>query len=308
MKRFVPLLGAIALSLAIGAPVLAQDPAIPTEGAVHFVFDGDYTLAAGDEALSIVVVQGDASVEGTARDVTVLGGTLTLRGTVETLTIIDGRAELESGSRVLGDVAQLSGVVDRSPDAYVGGSVTSIAQTLAPLGLFLGGALILFWIGTALMLLLAGLALAAFAARQVRAAERVISGDPVKAFVVGLLMIIVPPLVIVALALTIVGLPLALSLLLLIWPTLAFVGYLVAAIWIGDWLLTRTGRTQPAERPYLAAFVGLIVAGVLGLIPIVGAVISIFGLGAVTIAGWRVLVRRSGDSHTLSSQPVPLAG
>lgn len=308
MKRLIPLIAALTLAFAVGAPALAADPETPAEGPVHFIVDGDYTLAAGDEALSIIVIQGDALVEGTARDLTVLGGTATLRGTVQTLTIVDGRAELEAGSRVLGDVVQLNGVVNRTADAFVGGSVTSLGESLAWMGVWLGGALILFWIGTALMLLLAGLALAAFAARQVRAAEAVISRDPLKAFVVGLLMIFVPPLLIVALALTIVGLPLALSLLLLIWPTLAFVGYLVAAIWLGEWLLARAGRTQPAERPYLGAFLGLIVAGVLGLIPIVGAVISIFGLGAVTVAGWRVLVGRSGSRPGLTTQPAPIAG
>ena len=61
----------------------------------------------------------------------------------------------------------------------------------------------------------------------------------------------------ILLAATVIGLPLALSTLFFVWPALAFIGYLVAAIWIGEWLLRAAGRRQRAERPYLAAVVGL---------------------------------------------------
>lgn len=309
MKRLVPLVGVIALSLGLAAPALAADPVLPATGTVQIVIDGDLSWPSGQHAAALVVIQGDALVEGSALNVTVLGGTVTLAGTVQTLTVVDGRAELLAGSRVLGDVVQLNSLVHRTGDAYVGGSVQSLAESMAGFGLFLGTALVLFWVGAALAMLVAALLLAAFAARQVRTAEAIISAEPLKTFLVGLGMIVIPPLAIVLLALTIVGLPLALTLLFMIWPTLAFVGYLVAAIWIGEWLLVRMGRTEPTDRPYLGAIVGMVAAGILGLVPLIGAVISIFGLGAVTIAGWRTLVGRPGSGEvSFSAHPAPLAG
>ena len=59
---------------------------------------------------------------------------------------------------------------------------------------------------------------------------------------------------------------------------------------------------SPADRPYAAAAVGLIVAFVLGLIPLVSAVLSILGLGAVVLASWRTL----RGNQTLT-QPSPQA-
>ena len=60
-----------------------------------------------------------------------------------------------------------------------------------------------------------------------------------------------------------------------------------------------------AERPYAAATVGLLVAFVIGLVPLVTAILSIFGLGAVVLAAWRTL-RGGGAVQPLVQQaPVP---
>jgi len=295
VKRFSSILASLLVLLIVGAPaVLAQDGTVTT-GRVLISIEGDLTVAAGEQAEVVLVVNGDALIEGTVKSVTVVEGTATLRGaTVESLTIVNGRAALETGTVISADLNQFNATIDRADGVTIGGSVRSLAESFAGFALFLGVAAIVLWIGVALATLVAGLALAGFAARQVRTAEAIISGEPIKAFLIGLAMLILPILVVVLLAITIVGLPLALSVLFFVWPTLAFVGYMVAAIWIGEWLLRSAGRRQETRRPYLAAVVGLIVAAVLGLIPLVTAVISIFGLGAVTIAGWRTLVGSSG--------------
>ena len=108
-------------------------------------------------------------------------------------------------------------------------------------------------------------------------------------FLVGLFAVIVPPILGVLAMATIVGIPTGLGLLIVVWPLVAFIGYVVAAIWLGEWLLGRREGAVRAERPYAAASVGLIVAFVIGLIPLVSAVLSIFGLGAVVLAAWRTL-------------------
>ena len=111
---------------------------------------------------------------------------------------------------------------------------------------------------------------------------------------------IVPPILAVLAMATIVGIPAGLGLLIVVWPLVAFIGYVVAAIWLGEWLLGRREGAIPAERPYAAATVGLLVAFVIGLVPFVSAVLSIFGLGAVVLAAWRTLRRTP-----TTAQPVP---
>src|SRR5690606_19844391 len=103
---------------------------------------------------------------------------------------------------------------------------------------------------------------------------------------------------------TVVGIPSGVGLLVVLWPAVAFIGYIVAAIWLGEWLLGRRDPTAaPAERPYLAAVVGLVVGFVIGLIPIAAAILSILGLGAVLLAAWRTL--RGDATRPAASVPQP---
>ena len=87
---------------------------------------------------------------------------------------------------------------------------------------------------------------------------------------------------------TVVGAPLGLGILFGLWPLLAYVGYLVAGIWIGEWLLNRSRASTPRERPYLAAVIGLVVLQLVGVVPVLGivsAIASLFGFGAVLVLG-----------------------
>ena len=309
MRRLIALLGALLILLVAGAPARAADGALPQTGRVLISIEGDVTLPAGEQADAVIVIGGDALIEGTANTVTVVGGDVILRAAVvETLAVVDGTASLETGTTVRGDVLQLDASVQRAEGAIVEGSIRPLAEDLAGLALFLGAAAVAFWIGALLTMLIAGLALAALAARQLRTAETIISREPLKAFLVGIAMVLLPPLLLIVLAATIVGLPLALSVLFVVWPALAFVGYLVAAIWIGEWLLRAAGRRQETERPYLGAVVGLVVAGLLSFVPLVGAVISVFGLGAVTIAGWRTLAGGRSAAPVRQPHTAPAGG
>lgn len=305
VRRLTAALAAVALLGLVAAPaVLAQGPNGNTSSVVVAI-NHDATVGAGEDIDALVVIGGDALIEGTARTVTVIDGTATLRGAaVDTLVVANGTADLQAGTTVAGDVIQFDSTINNTQGATLGGTVRDAAGTLAGFALFLGFAALLFWIGTALATIVAGLALAAFGARQTRSAEAIISREPVKALLVGLGMMIAVPIVAILLMISVIGLPLGLSVLLFVLPTIFFVGYLVGAIWMGEWLLGRGGRPA-AERPYLAAFVGLIIGGILGLVPLITAIISLFGLGAMTVAGWRMLVGRGGQPQPQPFQPRP---
>ena len=107
-------------------------------------------------------------------------------------------------------------------------------------------------LGFVLVTIVAGLALAALGARQVRTAETLISPEPGQTFLVGLAGLVVVPVVAILAMITDRRRPARAGHPARRWPAAAFAGYLVAGIWIGEWLLERDepeaprhGRTWP---------------------------------------------------------------
>lgn len=306
MKRLAAALAALALLAGFTAVAAAADEALPHTGRVLFVAGGDLEIGAGEQADAVVVIDGTVRVDGTVNALVVIEGTATVRGgTLETLAVINGSAELAAGTTVLGDVHRLGSTITRADGVEIRGSIRDLGGDIAAIGLFIGAAAIVLWIGFGLATLLVGLLVAGLAARQVRGATALIGRETGMTVLVGLLAIVVPPVAAVVLMLTVVGIPAGIGLLVVLWPAVAFIGYIVAAIWLGEWLLARRSpEAAPAERPYAAATIGIIVALVIGLIPVVAAILSIVGLGAVVLASWRTL--RGGMSQPrIQTQPAP---
>jgi hypothetical protein len=311
MKRFAALFASLVFIAAIAAPVaLAADETLPHSGRVLMAFGGDIAVPAGEQADVVFVADGDADIAGTVNTLTVIDGNATVHGaTVENVIVISGTLALEEGSEVLNDVRSIESTVTQADDVVVGGDIKGLDAELIALGAFLGPAMLLFAIGMLLASLLAGLLLAGLASRQVRAAERVISQEPLPVFVIGLVAAIAIPVLAVVALITIVGAPLGLGILFGILPALAFVGFLVAAIFLGEELLG-TRKEPMAERPYRAALIGIVILQVVGIVPFIGglvtAVASILGVGAILLLCWRTL--RSGTSQTAAPQgrPAPI--
>lgn len=293
LKRIVGIAGAVALAFVVLSPVaLAAEP-LPHTGRVLVSTDGDLTLPTGDHADVVVVLNGTATIHGEVNTIVVVDGALNLFGArTESVFAVRSPVEIGPDAVVQGDVMTLDALVHQTGNAEVQGEVTDMATMLVGIGAVLAPALLLVWVGFGLAMIVAGLLLAGLAARQVRDAEAVISREPVMAFAAGILGLIAFPLVGVVLIATLVGAPLGLAILLGVWPFVAFVGYLVAGIWVGDWILRRTSPERVRERPYLAAVVGLLILGVLGIVPalaILTAFASLFGLGAVILVALRTI-------------------
>jgi hypothetical protein len=298
MQRVASIAAALAVAFLLVTPVaLAADPS-PGGGQVLLAVRGDVTLTADQTADVIVVVQGTAHLAGAARTVVVVDGSAVLDGAhVDTLWAVRSTIELQPGSVVSGDVLTLDATVHRSGDADVQGSVTEITPALFALGAILAPAAILFWFGFGLATIVLGLFLAGLAGRQVRETELLIGHELVQVVLIGLASMIVVPTIAVLLMISILGAPLGLGILLLAWPLVAFLGYLVAGTWVGDWILARVEPGKVRERPYLAAATGLVVLQVVSLIPVVGLVsviASLLGFGAVLLACWRTLRGQPG--------------
>jgi hypothetical protein len=315
MRRTASIAVALLAAFLFFAPAaIAADPSRAGDRVLMAV-NGDVTVPPGEGADVVVVVKGTATINGDVRTLVIVEGTAVLNGVhADTIWAIRSTLTLQPGTVVSGDVKTLDATVNRAVDAAVLGDVTEMTPTLIALGTILAPVAILFWLGFGLATLVAGLGLAALAARQVRETERIISREPVVAAIVGIAGLILVPLVAVLLMVSIVGAPLGLGILLGAWPLLAFLGYLAAGIWVGDWVLARAQPGKVRERPYLASVVGLFLLQVVGLVPILGlvsAIASLLGFGAVIVLGWRTLVGHPGTPQAMAGPapaPAPVAG
>ena len=305
------LLFAMTLIIVGALPAMAQseESAAPAEepGWLLSANDDNVLIGAGrdiavgpaDTAAGVVVIGGAALIEGAVDGVFAVDSDVVLSGSsasVADLFIVGGTLEVGAGATI--DTLTYTGTEPTIDATASIGKQVDAQQELAPaLGalvavLIIG--IIFLIIGGFIAWLAVTLLVIAFGTLQVRRAAATISNDVLKTIVVGILMLVVPSIVFGLLLVTIVGIPLAFGLMLL-WGLVVFLGQIVVGVWIGERLLP---RARMAARPYGAAFLGMLILLLLSWTAVVPLLAGIFGTGAVTLAGWRVL--RGGGSP-----PVP---
>jgi len=299
MNRILGLLVTGLLLLGLAPAVLAADGTSDGDRILVSV-NGSLELASGDAVELVVVVNGDAQIDGSAGTVVVVNGDAVFSGAqVDNVVVVNGTATIGAGTVVSGDVGTVNGTATVDPGATVTGRVRDLGPEFAALGVILIPALLLFVIGAALVTVIVALFLAALAARQIRAAEWLISNQPGPSLLFGFLGMFILPIIGILALITVIGAPIGLLFLFFVLPTVAYFGWIVAAIWVGDWILGRMSSGRQAERPYLAAVIGVVLLGALGIVPVVGPlasfVASLFGFGALLLLGWR----------TFRNEPVP---
>jgi hypothetical protein len=309
MKRLFLVATAVAFLLAFFAPAAFAAEPRTDKGSVLVSVNGTVDVPAGDHLDLLVVVDGEARVGGEVKTIVVAGGTATLSGaTTETLVVVDGSADLQAGTTVLGDVRTLRGSVTQQPGASVLGSTKTLEADLAALGLLLIPAFILHFLGLGVAAIAAALLVAALGARQVREVESLISREPGQVLVAGIVGTVVLPLLAILMIVTVLGAPVGFGVLFILLPALAFLAWIVAAIWIGDWIVARLRGAPESGRPYLAAVLGVIGLAIAGLIPFVTAIATLFGFGALLLTAWRVLRPEAPPlAQTGATDPVPSA-
>ena len=274
---------AISLSLlALAAPVSAPAASAEDgEGAI-VVISGDVSLARGKVVEGIYIASGDARIAGDVDgDVVVFSGDVTLTGAIDgDLVVADGLVRLLPGSVVTGDVGYSDERSFVSPAARVDGEVsTQDVPDFDVVGVLLGGFILWLAIGVSAGLLGALLLLISpRAADAVHAQTRERIGPLIA---IGIAVAIVLPLAAVIAAITGLGLPLAVGLLLLLAP-LAAIAYVASA-----WALGRTIVKSPRNR-FLSFLAGLAILRLLALIPIFGLLVGlaavVFGFGLIAAA------------------------
>jgi hypothetical protein len=140
-------------------------------------------------------------------------------------------------------------------------------------------------------------------------AVRIASAEPGRSLGIGLAVMVVTPLAAGIAAVTVVGTPVALVAIVL-WLVLLAVGYLAAALALGEWGLRRFGR-EPGPWPrFLALLAVLSVLGLVRLVPFLGTLVRVaamaLGMGAIAIATARR--RRAGSASPGAPATAPGAG
>lgn len=270
--------------LALAAPASAQ---AGTETDTQVVLTGRAEVRAGERADAVVIIDGPAVIDGDVDGAVVaLNGDIRVSGTVEEdVVALNGRATIVGGARVGGDVVS-SRAPQVDPGATVEGETKTVRFSLRALGILFWVA---WWVAVTVSLLILGMLLLALAPAAMAASYAVARAERGRAIGWGLLVAVALPVVSILVMLTVVGIPLGVIGLLSL-ALLYAMGYVVAALALGRMIVK-----EPTSR-FLAFLAGLVILRVVGLIPVIGGLVtfvaSAYGVGALAIAARRA-ARRS---------------
>jgi cytoskeletal protein CcmA (bactofilin family) len=269
------------MALATPAVASAASTQAKAESAI-VVVSGDVTVARGQTVDGVYVVNGDTRIAGeVAGDVIALSGDVLVSGRIDgDLFTAGGEAHLLPSAEVTGDV----GYGDEHPrvalDARVHGDVSKqdwpdVGGVVSGIGEFV------IWLAITLSLLVFGALLLLIAPRAADALEARSRERLGPTIAIGIAVAIVLPVVAFIAAITLVGLPLAIGLGLLMLP-LATTAYLVSAYTLGRRMV------EPPRHRMLAFLAGLGALRIAAYVPVLGTIVGIaaliFGLGLIGAA------------------------
>lgn len=271
---------------AVGGRIHGSVRAAGGEIRVAAVVDRNATIAGGtvimdstaDIGRNVYLTGGTVEVNGTVRgSIIASGGTVILNGTV-------GRSvEVGGGALRVGPHAVITGnlryrvppeKVHIDPGARISGTVTALPISRG------WGLWHMLWV---LGFLVAGAAVVALFPRFTAEAAEILPQRPGRAALVGFGWICLVPVAIFILAITMIGLPLAL-LTAAVYVVSICLASVPSALWLGRRILS--GRARTGRRGALVSFlVGGLILLIIGIIPLLGGLVKLvavlLGLGAL---------------------------
>ncbi len=265
--------------------VLASAGPAAAKGKDRIVISGPVTIARGEVAKDVVVVDGNVSVAGRVTgDLVVVKGKATISGQVkgDVLSVVD-RVTVRSGARVGGDVQYVDTKPVVASGARVGGKVKRIDVDKAAGGLGLAAG-IGIWLALSVSALLLGVLLLWLVPRAAIALADTAGARKGAAIGLGVALFLGIPIIAVLLVVSLLGLPLGVVLGLALLPLYAL-AYTSSAWLLGNRILGRE------RNRFLAFLAGLAILRLLALVPILGGVVwlaaTVFGLGVLFLAAGR---------------------
>ena len=300
----------------------SEEPQRKQIGDVHR-FANDVVIKENEEAGSVVVIFGDATVDGKVHNLVVVGGKAKVNGTVDDLVVPMGSAELGPKAHLKGKTVVVGGDLKTDPDARIDGSPVEVswskleerAPALAGIknwvmqGLILGRPLphrFGWWWIAALGFAAIYLLTAAIFARPITASVEALESRPVGSFFVGVLMFILFLLLQVLLVATGIG---------IIIVPFAFCAALIAFLFgkiavyrfVGQQIGKQVG-VSALQLPLTALVLGIAVFYFLYIIPVIGfltwGLIAPLGFGAATLALFRAFRSEGGGRNNSGSTAV----
>jgi len=289
--------GRVAIRATVGGDLTAAGGQIEVDALVA----GRARLAGGSVTVlpesridgSVAVAGGSVRLAGRfKRDLRVAGGDVTLGGDIGgNVRVYAGQLTVLPGTRIGGTlVYRAANAVQLPPDVQIGGAWGPRPDPRAERGWRAapGG-----WLATALFVLavLLLLALLLLLVRVSKSTTAALAGRPWFGLWVGFAALVAVPSLAVFLALTLVGLPLAIALFLLYLAALA-IAYVIGVIYLGDRALAGAtpGREATTALRVLAFALALAVLAVIGVLPLIGGLaqfaVLLLGLGGMVLALW----------------------
>ena len=274
--------------LAAAPSASAQSDPVADGEDTQVVLTGRAEVRGGERADAVIILDGPALIEGLVDGpVVALNGDVRVTGTgvvEEVVVAMNGTAIIEDGARVGGDVVSSSSP-QVAPGATVEGEIRTARFSFRAVGILFW---IAWWVAVTISVLVLGLLLLALAPRAMAAALAVARTEIGPSIAWGLAIAIGLPVVSVLVMFSLVGIPLGLLGLLSL-GLIFTLGYVVGALAVGRLMVK-----EPTSR-YLAFLAGFVVLRLVGLVPVIGGLVTfvafLYGLGALAIAGWRAARR-----------------
>lgn len=265
---------------------------------------------------SDIVVGADEWVDGDV--VAVLGSVRVAGGVSGSVVAVGGSVAVESGADVGGDAVAVGGGLDLEPGSHVAGESISVGILPVPPGVptvpLLLGLVAAAWLKTVVL----GAVLALIAPRRIIRIGEAVSRRTGLSLLAGIFTLPAVAVAGILLAITVVGIPVAILLPFLYLAAVAF-GHSAAVAVLGSRLLRRPLGQGPivAAIAVGAGFVALFFAGAAilsdppGLVRTVALFFGVLGAllacGLATVGTGAVLVSRFGSGPRAAAPPLPAA-
>jgi hypothetical protein len=224
----------------------------------------------------------------------IVNQTATVSGNVgRDAIVVNGTLRLEPTAHIGGDVVLINGEVSQADGAVIAGSIVERrgASIGAEFRRVTAAVSLLAWLGMTLLIVVVALGWAAVGGRQLSEIAGLLGARPGLAAVAAVILWIAVPVVAFVAFVTVIGIPIGITLLLVVVPLLWGLGYVATGTRLGFFFADLRRTTPDLAHPYREAVLGVVVFQLIGLIPIVGGIVvalaGLFGAGAIVIHVWR---------------------